>query len=159
MALKGDRTVLHDQIDFFMNEVAERGGVVSISTLGSGVALDQAQQLATYKASPSGAKPLGVLLNDMVNIDVTRQKLNPYKDEVLIGGKVTIAPKGEFVTNMIQPGITITAGDKAFLHASGYLSNTNFLDHTNNVVGQWQSRKDQNGFAKFSINLPRTGSV
>jgi len=155
MALKGDRTVLHDQIDFFMNEVAERGGVASMSTLGSGVALDQASQLCTYAANPSGRMPIGVLLNDMVNLDLTRQKLNPYKDEVQIGGKVTLAPQGEFVTNLIQQGVTIAAGERVFLHASGYLTNNNHLDHSNNRVGTWMSRKDQNGYAKFSINLPR----
>ncbi len=154
MALKGDRSTIHDTIDWFMNETAERGGIVSVSTAGSGVGMDQAQQLCTYKANPSGAVPLGFLLNDMVNIDLTRQKLNPYKDEIQIGGKVTVAPKGEWVTNLIQPGITVTAGQKAYLHASGYVSNNNHLDHSNNVVGRLQTTKDQYGFARVSINLP-----
>lgn len=156
MALKGDRNSFNNggRIDFFMNEVAERGGIVCFSTAGSGVALDQAQQLATYAANPSGAKPIGILMNDMVNVDLTRMKLNPYKDEVQIGGKVTIWDKGEVVTNRIQPGITVTAGQTAYLHASGYVSNTNFLAQNNNVVGRFMSTKDENGYAKLSVNLP-----
>jgi hypothetical protein len=154
MALKSDRYHISSRIDFFMNETAERGGIVSVSTGGSGAAMDQSVQLATQSANPSGARPLGLLMNDMVNIDLTRQKLNPYKDEVQIGGKITIWDKGEVVTNRIQPGITISAGQTAYLHASGYLSNTNFLDHTNNVVGRWMSGKDQDGYAKVAVNLP-----
>lgn len=154
MALKSDRKHIDSRIDFFMNEVAERGGIVSVSTMGSGAAMDQAQQLATYAANPSGAKPLGLLMGDMVNIDLTRQKLNPYKEEVQIGGKVTIWEKGEVNTNRIQPGITVTAGQTAYLHASGYISNTNHLDHSNNVVGRFMSTKDENGYAKVAVNLP-----
>jgi len=156
MALKADRkpVIGGDRIDFFLNEVAERGGIVSISTVGSGAATDQSVQLATYSASPSGARPIGLLMNDMVNLDLTRQRLNEYKDEVQKGGKVTIWEKGEVTTNLIQPGITITAGQTAYLHASGYLSNTNHLDHTNNVVGRWMSSKDQDGYAKVNVNLP-----
>lgn len=154
MALRADRKCVDSRIDFFMNEVAERGGIASFSTSGSGAAMDQSVQLATYAASPSGSKPIGVLINDMVSLDLTRQHLNQYKDEVQIGGKVTIWEKGEVVTNRIQPGITITAGQTAYLHASGYVSNTNFLDHTNNVVGRWMSLKDQDGYAKLAVNLP-----
>jgi hypothetical protein len=156
MALLADRNSFNNggRIDFFMNEVAERGGIASFSTAGSGAAMDQAQQLATYAANPSGAKPIGILMNDMVSVDLTRQKLNPYKDEVQIGGKVTLWDKGEVVTNMIQPGITVTVGQTAYLHASGYVSNTNHLDHSNNVVGRFMSTKNQNGYAKLSVNLP-----
>lgn len=156
MALKSDRNSFNNgaRIDFFMNEVAERGGIASFSTGGSGAAMDQARQLATYAANPSGARPIGILMGDMVNIDLTRQKLNPYKEEVQIGGKVSLGDKFEVVTNMIQPGVTITAGQTAFLHASGYVTNNNHLDHSNNVVGRWMSGKDENGYAKLSVNLP-----
>jgi hypothetical protein len=156
MALLPHRKHVDSRIDFFMNETAERGGIVSFSTAGSGEANDQAAQLCTYAASPSGAIPLGVLMNDVVNLDLTRQHLNWYKDEVQKNSKVTIWEKGEVLTNMIQPGITITAGQEAFLHASGYVSNTNFLDQSNNRVGRFMSTKDEYGFAKLEVNLPKT---
>lgn len=41
MALKKDFRELDTRIDYYMNEVATRGGVVAISTAGSGVANDQ----------------------------------------------------------------------------------------------------------------------
>ena len=59
MSLKGDRNELDTDISFFMNEVATRGLVVSVSTAGSGAAMDNGVALATVKANPSGAYPLG----------------------------------------------------------------------------------------------------
>src|SRR6185436_20597495 len=117
MALLADRKPVFggDRIDFFMSATAERGGIVSYSTAGSGAAMDQAAQLAQYAATASGSVPIGILMNDVVNNDLTRQKLNPYKDEVQVNSKVTIWEKGEVLTNIIQPGISVSAGDKAWL--------------------------------------------
>lgn len=157
MALLAHRKHIDSRIDFFMNETAERGGIASFSTAGSGEANDQSTQVCTYAASPSGKVPLGVLINDVVNYDLTRQHLNWYKDEVQQNSKVTLWEKGEVLTNMIQPGITIAAGDKAYLHASGYVANTGFLGGP--VVGRFSSKKDENGFAKLTVNLPSTSNI
>lgn len=152
MAILADRKHVDSRLDFFMNEVAERGGVVVYSTAGSGAAMDQAKQLCTYAAAPSGKRPIGLLMCDVVNKDLTRQKLNPYLHEVQQNSKVTLWEKGEVVTNLIQPGVTISAGDKMFLHASGYVTNNNFLGGP--CVGQFMSTKDENGYAKVAVNLP-----
>ena len=82
-----------------MNEVAERGGVVALSTAGSGASMDNGAAVVTYSALPSGAVPMGLLINDMVDIDLTRQHLNQYKDEIQKGGKVTLLNKGWVVTD------------------------------------------------------------
>jgi len=90
MALKGDRKVESEEIGYFLDATAERGVVCAkASTSGSGVALDQSVRAVQVAADPSGLKPIGVLMNDVVNLNLTRQKLNPYKDEVQKGGKVT----------------------------------------------------------------------
>jgi len=88
MALKSDRSTLDVDISFFMNEAATRGGIASQSTGGSGAAMDQGEALVTYAALPSGKVPVGLLLNDMVNIDLTRQHLNQHKDEVQKGERL-----------------------------------------------------------------------
>ena len=80
MALKGDRYELETAVEFFMNEdsgAAERGGIVTLSTVGSGSALDQSKALVTYASAQSGVVPIGILLNDVVNIDQTRQHIRP----------------------------------------------------------------------------------
>ncbi len=53
-----------------MNEVATRGGIASLSTGGSGAAMDQGAALVTYAATASGKVPMGILLNDMVDLDL-----------------------------------------------------------------------------------------
>ena len=160
MALKSDRSTLQTDISFFMNEAATRGGVASISTGGSGVSLDNGAAVVTYGAVPSGKVPVGVLLNDMVDIDLTRQHLNQHKDEVQKGGKVTLLTKGWVVTNSLQG--TPAAGDLAYLGHSGNIANSDLSnddsdsDGSSRVVGRFLSAVDQNGYAKVFIDLPNT---
>ena len=155
MALKADRLEFQTDITFFMNEVAERGGAVCLGTTsGSGAAMDQGAALVTYAASSSGKIPMGLLLNDMVNIDLTRQHLNQYKNEVQKGSKVTLLRKGWVVTNKIQ-GAAPTSGAACFVAHSGNFSASNVTGNTS-VVGQWMSIPDQDGYAKLEVNFPAT---
>lgn len=152
MALKGDRIELDDCIQFSMNQVAERGGVVSLSTAGSGIARDSAAMVCIYSSSPSGAKPLGVLVQDVVNYDLTRQHINWYKNEVQLGSKVHIVRKGTFVTNVIVSGATVTAGGTAWLGSQGQFAVNGSLGGER--IGFFDSGKDENGFAQVTVNLP-----
>jgi hypothetical protein len=149
MSLKGDRNELDTDISFFMNETATRGLVVSVSTAGSGAAMDNGVALATVKANPSGAYPLGILLNDMVNLDLTRQHLNQHKDEVQKGGKITILRKGFVVTDAISG--TPSGGQDAYLAGTGLISATQAAGALK--IGQFLSSKDADGFAKVAVNL------
>jgi hypothetical protein len=161
MALKSDRSTLDVDISFFMNEAATRGGVVSISTGGSGAAMDQGEALVTYAALPSGKVPVGLLLNDMVDIDLTRQHLNQHKDEVQKGGKVSLLRKGYVVTNSLE-GTSPSAGDAAFVDHSCLLATSDLSDDDSDadgstrVVGRFLSGVDQDGYAKVYIDLPNT---
>ena len=161
MALKTDRSTLQTDISFFMNEAATRGGVAALSTGGSGAAMDQGAALVTYAALPSGKVPVGVLVNDMVNIDLTRQHLNQHKDEVQKGGKVTLLQKGYVVTNNLE-GDAPSAGNVAFLGHSGNLATSDLsnddtdADGSTRVVGRFLSGVDEDGYAKVYIDLPNT---
>lgn len=161
MALKTDRSVLQTDISFFMNEAATRGGVVAISTGASGAAMDNGAAVVTYAANPSGKVPVGLLLNDMVDIDLTRQHLNQHKDEVQKGGKVTLLQKGFVVTNLLQ-GAAPSAGSPAYLAHSGRLATTNVstdntdADGSTRLVGRFLSGVDEDGYAKVFIDLPNT---
>ena len=152
MALKPDRIELLTDISFFMTTIAERGGVVSAvtSTTGVGVSMDDANAVVAYAAVASGAKPVGVLLNDVVNLDLTRQPINWHKDEVQVGGKVTLLRNGQVTTNMLVASITPSAGTDAYVGASGLIGTSS----SNAVkVGQFLSGKDTDGYAKVSVNL------
>lgn len=154
MALKADRTHIQSHIDFFMDEVAERGGVAVVSTVGSGAAMDQSEAVVTYAADPSGKLPVGVLMNDMVNLDLTRQHINWHKDEVQKGGKVTIWSKCVVVTDMIYPGEAVAVNEPAYLGPSGLLISEDTNTHATPIVGHFLSTKDEDGYAKVSVNLP-----
>ncbi len=161
MALKTDRSTLQTDISFFMNEAATRGGVVAVSTGGSGASMDNGAALVTYAAIPSGKVPVGLLMNDMVSIDLTRQHLNQHKDEVQKGGKVTLLQKGWVVTNSLE-GTSPAAGNAAFLAHSGNLSASDLsndegdVDGSTRVVGRFLSGVDEDGYAKVFIDLPNT---
>ena len=150
MALKADRIELLTDVSFFMNTTAERGGVASVVTSGSGVAMDDANAVVSYAAAASGAKPVGVLLNDVVNLDLTRQHINWHKDEVQLGGKVTLLRQGQVTTNMLVVGATPSAGSDAYVGNGGLIGTSS----TNAVkIGQFLSNKDADGYAKVAVNI------
>jgi hypothetical protein len=152
MALKPDRVELLTDVSFFMNTTAERGGVVSVvtATSGVGVSMDDANAVVAYAAVASGAKPVGLLLNDVVNLDLTRQHINWHKDETQVGGKVTVLRVGQVTTNMLVAAITPSAGADAYVGASGLIGTSS----TNAVkIGQFLSAKDTDGYVKVSVNL------
>ena len=153
MALKGDRYEGETTIDYFMNEDVDRGGIATLSTAGSGAALDQSDALVAYAASPSGLQPIGLLLNNMDNIDQTRTHLNFHKNVMQQGGKVTLLKKGWVVTNRIDPGVTPAGGNPAYVGPSGYISSNNSLG--GRIVGDFGSSKDEDGYAKVNVNLPQ----
>jgi hypothetical protein len=153
MALKTDRYEMQTDISYFMTSAQSRGGVASLVTGGSGAAMDQGVNLVSYAALPANAKPVGLLLNDVVDNDLTRVPPNRYKNEVQVGGKVTLLRKGYVVTNMILG--TPAAGGSAFIGHSGNIATTNIGGNAT-VIGMFMSSKDQDGYAKVEINLPVT---
>lgn len=162
MALKADRRHVDSDIAHFTNSVAERGGIMSnTATVSSGAAMDQSQATVAYVANPSGVSPLGVLMGDVVNLDLTRQHPNWHKEETQIGGKVTIWTKGTVVTDMIYPGHTPTPGAIAYVGHSGLLATSDVATDEENPapyagrqVGRFVSQMNEDGFAKVDVNLP-----
>jgi uncharacterized protein (UPF0297 family) len=155
MALKSDRYELQTDISFFYNEgTATRGGVVVHDTAGSGAAMDQGVNLVKYAAATSASRPVGILLNDVVNKDLTRTHLNQHKDEVQKGGKVTVLRKGYVVTNSLTGNVS--AGDPAYAcHVNaGNLRADSPGSSGVLQVGRFLSTKDEDGYAKVEVNLP-----
>ncbi len=154
MALKPDRIELHTDISYFMNEVATRGVIVThvTSTSGLGAAMDDANAVVELPnvTGGSGEDPAGLLLNDVVNLDLTRQHINWHQDEVQIGGKVTLLKVGQVTTNSILTGDAPKAGDQAYFTINGDLS----LTSTNSTqVGRFLSALDSDGYCRVSINI------
>src|SRR6185312_2544338 len=157
MALLPDRQVISTELGFFMNQVAERGGIATLLTGASGVALDISNAVCQYAANPSGLAPLGLLLVDMVNLDLTKQIPNFYKDQMQIGSKVALMTRGFVTTNLITG--TPAAGGPAYLGASGYLTPTrssNGGTAATPIVGRFWTSLDENGYARVEVNIPMT---
>lgn len=148
MALKSDRYELQTDISFFYNAAATTRGclVAHGGTAGTGAAMDQGANLCVKSTS---AAPLGVLLNDVVDKDLTRTHLNQYKDEVQKGGKVTILRKGYVVTDNVTG--SPSAGDVAYQCET---TAGNVATSGTNVVGAFLSAQDADGYAKVEVNLP-----
>jgi hypothetical protein len=155
MALKADRYEESTDISFFYNEgTATRGGAVVLdAALASGAAMDQGGNKVKYGTA---GVPVGILLNDVVNKDLTRTHLNQYKDEVQKGGKVTVLTRGWVLTDMIETSINPAAGDIAYISASeaGDLTNVAPGSSGSLAVGRFMSQKDADGYAKVYVNLP-----
>jgi len=150
MALKSDRHELQTDISFFYNEgTAGRGGVVVHDTVGSGAAMDQGVNLVKYDVA--GGQAVGILLNDVVNKDLTRTHLNQYKDEVQKGGKVTVLRKGWVVTNSVDG--TPVAGSGAYVSTT-VAGNITMETDEGELIGRFLSNPDADGYCKVEVNLP-----
>jgi len=149
MALKPHRVESYTDVSYFMNTTGTRGGIVIHNTAGSGTALDDGNAVVMYPTGVvSGTKPAGLLLNDVVNLDLTRQHINWYRDEIQVGGKVTLLRQGQVVTDLVTGSPTV--GADAYYNAYGLLTTTS----TNSVkVGRFLSVKDADGFIKVDINI------
>jgi hypothetical protein len=145
-----------------MDTTCEKGEILSISTAGSGAALDHTLNVATKATTAtlqnnqlaSGARPLGLVTFDVVNIDLTKYSLNAQKAEVQVGTKVNIVNDGRFVTNRLHPAATPVAGNIAYLAISGLLHSAGDGVSGAIPVGRWLSTKDGDGFADVEILLP-----
>ena len=113
--------------------------------------MDDANAVVEYAAAAAGSNPAGLLLNDVVDLDLTRQHMNWFKDEVQKGSKVTLLRQGFVVTNMIDGAATPAAGEPAHYAANGLLTNNTASGSVQ--VGRWLSAKAADGYAKVDINI------
>ena len=161
MALKPDRNEHLTDLSFFMNETGERGKIVFYDTAqaGSGAAMDNAnQRVINGTGVPAAAgsylyRAAGLLLNDVVNLDLTRQHLNFQKDEVQLGSKVLLLKRGFVVTNAIS-GTPAAAniGQPLYVTGDGFLG-ADTVGNGGPRVGRLLSIKDADGYAKVAIDI------
>ena len=149
MALKPDRIELPDgsRIKYFMNVVAERGIIVNMDAPG-GEGMDDPTATVSIPTGPSG-NPAGVLMNDVVNLNLTRTHINWHQDEVQVGNKVDTLRRGVVRTNMLKSGDTPEAGEAAHYDANGEFTTTT----TSDKVGRFVSEPDSDGYVEVEVNV------
>jgi hypothetical protein len=155
MALKPDRYEDWVITDFYMNEVAEAGVLVVFDTGTSGLGANLDDVNAKVKlpdnAAGSGELPAGILMGNVVNLDLTRTHLNPYNRDAQVGSKVGVVRFGSSVTtNKLASGVNPTVGQAAYFTTNGELTVT-ALNSTR--IGTWFSSKDADGYAKLQVHL------
>jgi len=91
-----------------------------------------------------------LLLNDVVDLDLTRQHINFAKDEVQKGSKVLILRRGTVVTDNIAG--TAAAGAKAYFNNTGQITSVGGGANTTQI-GRFLSKEDADGYAKVEINI------
>ncbi len=156
MALKPDRDLGEhtDITNYWINDgtqtTKEKGGVASVVSQGSGVAMDASGNVVSYVVDPSGAVPKGVLLQDInPPLSATRDYKNYDNLEARPGEKVTLVRKGWLVTDQISG--TPAAGGVAYLGASGLIKTTQ--DTGAPTVGRFETTVDADGFARVYIDI------
>lgn len=79
-------------LNYFCNQVAEKGSVMGFKKATS-------QYAEACLWNESNGNPIGIILTDVVNIDLTRSHLNFHQQSV-IGSKVQILTEGKVVWHM-----------------------------------------------------------
>lgn len=146
MALKPDRVEHLTDLSFFMNSTATRGQIVTHSTEGSGASMDDSSAVVIV-ATGTGDLAAGLLLNDVVSLDLTRQHINFAKDEVQKGSKVLLLRRGTVVTDNVAG--TPAAGAKAYFDSSAKITSV----AGSQQIGRFLSKKDADDYAKVEINI------
>lgn len=147
MALGPNRQVFQTTIRYAVNHAAERGGILCASaTAGQ----------AEYVSVPTGVAvyPIGILLDDVEDMNYDRHPEYLQREVVDIGSVVGIANKGEFQTDLIVG--SPTQGQPAYLHPGGAVGPAQLDDGAGNLaprVGTFRSAKDANGFATVLVDL------
>ncbi len=115
MSLREDRQTDHVNVDFICPWTQERGGCL---VLGSASGID----FAEYNADPSGKVVLGIQLNDIENMNLSRQFHRQYRNGVNTDvpcGIVGAATLGDFITDWIHIVGTVSPGDSMYAGPSG----------------------------------------
>lgn len=150
MGLSPNRQVFQTNVDFALNEVAERGVLCSIipGTTSAGE--------VTASATPTGVgvQVIGMLLGDIESLNFDRHPEYLHRDVRDVGSVVSLCQEGELKTDQLTG--TPSAGDAAYLGANGTVSTTQLSDGLGNMaplVGKFLSATDANGFAKVRIDV------
>jgi len=118
MSLRPDRQTQQVNIDFPCPWTQERGGVL-------GWAQASGMYYLEYAFDPSGVHIAGLQLNDIENVNMTRQPFQQYIRNIDIPFAIVgVATQGDFLTDWIYPVGAINQGDIAYAGPSGMITNS-----------------------------------
>ena len=144
MALAPSRQVFQTNIKYALNEVTPRGRVVCIDagTTPAG------EVTAAAPAAGAAVKPIGILLDDVEDMNYDRHGEYRQRNVVDVGSNVGIATEADLETDQLS-GTAPVAGNLCWLGAGGTLT----PDAGTHLLGYFQSGVNANGFAAVHIDL------
>jgi len=144
MALAPSRQDLHQNVRYALNEVAERGKIVCL------VPGTTAPGEVTAQAVPTGlgVQPVGVLLDDVEDLNYDRHGEYRQRNVSDVGSVVGIGTHGDYETDQLS-GTAPVAGNPAYLGTNGTVT----PDTGGPRVGFFLSGVNANGFAVVHIDL------
>lgn len=162
--LNPDRNPILESIDYFMLSTGDAGRIafqypVASGSQALGNGLDSTNNKIEYVNAAghlvSGRKPVGMVLQPVVNIDFSRQQLNQYNNERQVNSKVLVGVIGTWSTNcwgasQLSTGVQLPA--TVYAGPSGTLWTDNYSGSGWPAVGKALTGKDSNGFAKVLID-------
>lgn len=142
--LKADRICNYTDCRFFMNETAERGMVVSADPNNENCVRKQ----------QGNEKPLGILLNDVVSFDFTRQLYIPWFDEIAMGGKVEVVTDGEVTIKCECPAGGIKPNDYIYSYKGTPYGEGKYSSFCMDPrIGTSLSYSDEDGYVKIQLDI------
>jgi hypothetical protein len=142
--LKGNYYLANVTHEFFCDCPAERGTVVELIKFESDM---QGGQYSVVRPGSHSGQPIGIIMNDVVQIDLRHHHINHHKDEVQVGGKVTILQDGWIVAGSFDK--PVQPGEQIYYNTAGRLT----TEPTGKPIGIAMSSSDADGFVKVKINL------
>jgi hypothetical protein len=142
-SLKQDRDIMHADCSHFCDVFASRGTVAELYSFEPSIA---GMQQAVVRPGFHSGQPVGVLLNDVVNMDLTRV-CRFRQGEVQVGNKVYLCQDGDLIVGAFDKPVSI--GERMFYDEKGHMTTID----TGRPIGVAVSSSDDDGFAKIRIQL------
>lgn len=160
MALGAFRQIFHTNVEVTVSGVAERGGIISYVPGVNGLGA-----YADATAVSGGAKPAGLLLDDVEDINYFKNPEYRQRNVVPKGSVVGLVTEGEVITDFVEttgPGAitvgTYAPGDLLYLADNGQVSRSNGSAGgtgvaTRFLIGRALSALGSDGFLKIRLEL------
>ena len=155
MALKGNREILQTNINWtIIDGVDAERGVVLVASATAGK-VEKGPASLTGKVLTGLARPVGLLLDDVENLDYTTRPMIFQRNVVPRGSEVSVLTKGRVKTNMIHYQAAPSGGRSAYLAVSGLVHTT---AGSGIKVGFFESTKDADGYADLYVDVQGVGT-
>lgn len=161
MALKPNRNPIIDSVRYFVSTTGDAGVIVFAQTgqPAPTQTMDSTYAVAQIvNGNPSGRVPVGLLLQSVVNIDLSKQAQTPEAEQVQVNSKAQLGILGtwstnklgaasQFGTGTVYPATVYAGPSGLFFTSAGYAASGW------PAVGKALGAVDTDGYVAIRVNL------